>query len=94
MNVGPKMIREQESTATVEVPGDVFREAARIADQQKWPLAQAVTYLFSRGIDAQHETERAVTRAYDSFMATSSADEKARLGKELLSAIFGRDSVA
>ena len=94
MRVGSKLVRNQsESLATVEMPAALFSEAGRIASQQSWTVEQPLTYLFSRGIDARHETERTVTEAYNAFI---NAPEQSRdeLGKVLIRSIFGPASVA
>ena len=84
---------QSESFATADLPAALFNEAERIAHQQNWTVAEAVTYLVKRGIDAQHGTERAVTQAYNAFMNASEQDRE-QAGKELIRSIFGSQSVA
>jgi hypothetical protein len=85
--------RRSESFATFEIPAVLLKEAERIAQQQDWTIAEAVTYLVSRGVDAQHATERTVARAYDAFMNASDLDRE-QAGKDLLRSVFGSNSVA
>ncbi len=83
------MIGEQESTTTVEVPERMMREAKRIAQQQHWTISEAVVYLVNRGIEAQSETERTITQAYQVFM-NAPQEKKEEVGKELIQSIFGQ----
>lgn len=87
------MVLEQQPTTSVEIPQSIIEEASRIADQQHWTLREALIYLANRGISAQHETERAVTEAYNAFMNAPEENRQA-LGESLIRSIFGQSSVA
>lgn len=87
------MVREPEPSTSVELPATLVQHAKRLADQQQWNLSEAVTYLISRGIDAQQETERAVTDAYNRYMNTS-GDQRDKAGQALIQSIFGHSSGA
>lgn len=79
--------------AAIEIPTSVLENASRIAERNKWTIQQAVTFLLRRGIEAQAETERAVTCAYDAFMNATGDDEQAA-GDNLIRSIFGPSSIA
>ena len=87
------MVREQETTAMIEIPRRLFEAANRIAERNSWTIQQAVAFLLKRGIKAQAEAELAVTSAYDSFM-NAEGDEEQAAGDNLIRSIFGPSSVA
>jgi hypothetical protein len=85
--------RRSDSFASFEIPAPLLKEAERIAGQQNWTIPEAVTYLVSQGVEAQHATERTIARAYDAFMSASDLDRE-QAGKDLLRSVFGSNSVA
>lgn len=80
-------------TVEIELSGIAARLATRIAREQGWSVPEAVTYLVSRGVEAQQAREASVDSAYGAVV-TSSPETEEKAGKDLIRAVFGDDSVA
>lgn len=89
----PKMVKEREVTATLQVPEGVIEAAKLIANRNEWTVERAIAFLLKRGVEAQAESDRLLAEAYNSFI-TSAPEGRSSAGDELIRSIFGPSSVA
>ena len=57
-------------------------------------MSRALVALAERGVNAGAETKEQLKSAYDRFLAENDPARKNEAGKDLIRAIFGKDSIA
>ena len=64
-----------------------------MANERKVTISRALVTLAEKGVEAEAAGRRKLENAYEKFMAAKDTD-KNRMGKDLIQAIFGRDTIA
>lgn len=88
-NATSKSVRQ-----SVTLPAKLAADVRRIAKERHLTVSRALVVLAERGIHAEAEAKAQVESSYHKFMAASEPEQKQAAGKELLRAIFGKDSIA
>jgi hypothetical protein len=57
-------------------------------------MSQALVVLEQRGVEAEAAARKNLDATYRRFMSEADPERKVEVGKDLIRAIFGRDSVA
>jgi hypothetical protein len=79
---------------SVTIPPALAAEVRRVAKDRQMTMSNALVSLAERGIRAERDAKAAVKSAYERFMGEQDFHRKEEAGKELIRAIFGKDSIA
>jgi hypothetical protein len=87
-------VKPQSVRQSVTIPGDLAVQVRGIAKEWHLTVSRALIALAERGIRAELEAKRELRKAYRRFMGESEPAQKNAAGKDLISAIFGKDALA
>jgi len=76
------------------VPAPLAVEVRRVAKERNLTMSRAIVAMAERGIGAELEARENLKTAYRRFMKEQEPARKEEAGKNLIRAIFGKDSVA
>jgi hypothetical protein len=79
---------------SVTIPGTLVSEVRRAAKEQRVTLSRALVALAERGVRAEKEAREQLRASYRRFLAENDPARKNEAGKDLIRAIFGKDSIA
>jgi hypothetical protein len=65
-----------------------------VARKKHLTMSRALVELAQRGVEAEAEARSRLNTTYHRFMSESDPGRKDEAGKELIQAIFGKDSIA
>ena len=88
-NAKPKSVRQ-----SVTIPPALAAEVRRVANKRHITMSHALVSLAERGVQAERDAKAALKNAYETFMSEQEPRRKEQAGKELIRAIFGKDSIA
>lgn len=79
---------------SVTIPAALVPEVRRKAKERHLTMSRALVALAERGVRAEAEAKEQLKAAYDRFLAEDNPGRKNEAGKDLIRAIFGKDSIA
>lgn len=79
---------------SVTIPGALAAEVRRVAKQRHVTMSRALVDLAERGVRAEADAREQLQLAYRRFLDESEATRKNEAGRDLIRAIFGKDSIA
>lgn len=85
----PRSVRQ-----SVTIPFTLANEVRRVAKQKHVTMSRALVALAERGVRAEAEAKEQLKRSYRRFLAEDDPTRKNEAGKDLVRAIFGKDSIA
>jgi hypothetical protein len=85
---------EKSVRQSVTIPAKLADHVRRVAKERHVTMSRALVDLAERGIQAEAEAKRQLKVAYRTFIAESEPARKNEAGRDLIRAIFGKDSVA
>jgi hypothetical protein len=78
----------------VTIPAALAVEIRRVARNRHITMSNALVSLAERGIQAERDAKAALNEAYERFMGEQEPRRKEEAGKDLMRAIFGKNSIA
>ena len=69
-------------------------DVRRFAKERHVTLSRALVVLAERGVRAETEAKQQLKAAYRNFIEDSEPSRKNQAGRDLIRAIFGKDSIA
>ena len=79
---------------SVTIPAQLAVEVERVARKNHLTMSRALVVLAQRGIDAEAEARDRLKATYRRFLSEADPGRKGEAGKDLIRAIFGKDSIA
>ena len=79
---------------SVTIPAALALEVRRTAREQHLTMSRALVALAERGVRAEMEAKEQLKSSYNRFLAEEDPGRKNEAGKDLIRAIFGKDSIA
>src|SRR5688572_29966271 len=79
---------------SVTLPATLAAEVRRVAKERDLTISGALVSLAERGVQAEAEAQRNLEGAYHRFFGEKQTAVKNKAGKDLVRAIFGKDSIA
>jgi hypothetical protein len=79
---------------SVTIPASLVPEVRRAARQRHVSMSRALVALAERGVRAEAEAKEQLKSSYNRFLAENDPARKNEAGKDLIRAIFGKDSLA
>ena len=79
---------------SVTIPAALVSEVRRTASEQHVTMSRALVALAERGVRAEMEAKEQLKTSYNRFLAENDPARKNEAGKDLIRAIFGKDSIA
>lgn len=79
---------------SVTIPATLAADLRRVAKERHVTLSRALVDLAERGVRAEAEAKRQLKAAYRNFVEETEPERKNEAGRDLIRAIFGKDSVA
>ncbi|MBL8231657.1 MAG: hypothetical protein JNL98_24380 [Bryobacterales bacterium] len=79
---------------SVTIPATLVSAVRRTAREQHLTMSRALVSLAERGVRAEAEAKEQLKTSYDRFLAENDPARKNDAGKDLIRAIFGKNSIA
>src|SRR5258708_6944229 len=79
---------------SVTIPATLQADIRRVAKERHVTMSRALVDLAERGVRAEAEAKRQLKSAYRAFIAEVEPERKNAAGRDLIRAIFGKDSIA
>ena len=79
---------------SVTIPAALLPELRRAAREQHLTMSRALVVFAERGVRAELEAKEQLKSAHGRFLSESDPAAKNAAGRDLISAIFGRDAIA
>ena len=79
---------------SVTIPATLAGAVRRVAKERHLTMSRALVDLAERGVRAEAESKQQLREAYRSFIEESEPKRKNEAGRDLIRAIFGKDSIA
>ena len=79
---------------SVTIPAQLAVEVERVAKKKHLTMSRALVVLAQRGVEAEAEARDDLNATYRRFMSEADPDRKGEAGKDLIRAIFGKNSIA
>jgi hypothetical protein len=79
---------------SVTMPAALAADVRRVAKERHVTMSRALVALAERGVRAEAEAKQQLKAAYRNFVQEAEPERKNEAGRELIRAIFGKDSVA
>jgi hypothetical protein len=79
---------------SVTIPPALVVEVRRVAKERHVTMSRALVDLAERGVRAEAEAKQRLKAAYRSFVEEVEPERKNEAGRDLIRAIFGKDSIA
>ena len=79
---------------SVTIPAPLATQIRRIAKERHLTISRALVALAERGVLAESDAKQNLQAAYQRFMMEQEPARKDEAGKDLIRAIFGKDSIA
>ncbi len=76
------------------MPASLAAHVRRVAKERHLTISRALVSLAERGVRAEAEAKQQLKVAYRNFVSEAEPERKNEAGRELIRAIFGKDSVA
>jgi hypothetical protein len=78
----------------VTIPAPLATQVRRIAKERHLTISRALVVLAERGVRAESDAKQSLRAAYQRFMKELEPARKDEAGRDLIRAIFGKDSIA
>jgi hypothetical protein len=79
---------------SVTMPATLAADVRRVAKERHLTISRALVVLAERGVRAETEAAQQVKAAYRNFVGEAEPERKNEAGRDLIRAIFGKDSLA
>jgi hypothetical protein len=79
---------------SVTLPAELAAEVRRVAKERHLTISRALVILAERGVQAGAEAQQNLNTAYHRFLGENDPARKNKAGKDLVRAVFGKDSIA
>lgn len=79
---------------SVTIPASLVSEVRRVAKERHVTMSRALVALAERGAQAEAEAKEQLKASYKRFLEENEPERKNDAGKDLIRAIFGKDSIA
>jgi hypothetical protein len=79
---------------SVTIPAALASEVRRVARERDLTMSRALVALAERGVRAEAEAKEQLKTSYRRFIDENEPARKNEAGRDLIRAIFGKDSVA
>lgn len=79
---------------SVTIPVALAAKVRRVAKERHITMSRALVDLAERGVRAEAEAQQQLKTAYRTFVSEVEPERKNEAGRDLIRAIFGKDSVA
>jgi hypothetical protein len=79
---------------SVTIPAPLAVQVRRVAKERHLTISRALIALAERGIRAESDAKETLKAAYQRFMKEQEPARKDEAGRDLIQAIFGKDSIA
>ena len=76
------------------MPANLAAEVRRVAKDRHLTMSRALVALAERGVRAEAEAKQQLKAAYRNFVEEAEPERKNEAGRDLIRAIFGKDSIA
>jgi hypothetical protein len=76
------------------MPAKLAADVRRVAKERRVTMSRALVDLAERGVRAEAEAKQQLRAAYGNFIEETEPKRKNEAGRDLIRAIFGKDSVA
>jgi hypothetical protein len=94
MATGRRTTSARSVRQSVTIPATLVAEVRRTAKERHVTMSRALVALAERGVRAEAEAKEQLKASYHRFLAENDPALKNEAGKDLLRAIFGKDSIA
>ena len=79
---------------SVSIPAPLATEVRRVAKERRLTISRALVTLAERGVRAEQDAKENLKTAYPTFLREKEPLKKEQAGRDLIRAIFGKDSIA
>ncbi len=79
---------------SVTIPATLAADVRRVAKERHVTMSRALVVLAERGVRAEAEAKQQLKTAYRNFVEEAEPGRKNEAGRDLIRAIFGKDSIA
>jgi hypothetical protein len=79
---------------SVTIPASLAADVRRVAKERHVTMSRALVDLAERGVRAEREAKQQLKAAYRSFVEEVEPERKNEAGRDLIRAIFGKNSIA
>ena len=91
---GQRAQRTAAIRQSVILPAPLAVAVRRVAKERHLTVSRALVSLVARGVRADMSEKESLEAAYDRFMNEKTPVKKDNAGKDLIRAVFGKDSIA
>jgi hypothetical protein len=85
----PRSVRQ-----SVTIPATLAADVRRVAKERHVTMSRALVVLAERGVRAEREAKEQLKTAYRNFIEEAEPERKNEAGRDLIRAIFGKNSIA
>ena len=79
---------------SVTLPASLAAHVRRVAKEKQLTMSRALVVLAERGVRAEIEAKQQLEASYRRFLSEQNPTAKNEAGRDLIRAIFGKDSLA
>src|SRR5260370_34109309 len=79
---------------SVSIPAPLAAEVRRVAKERRLTISRALVTLAERGVQAEQDAKENLKTAYRTFLKDKEPLKKEQAGRDLIRAVFGKDSIA
>src|SRR5712691_2940130 len=79
---------------SVTIPATLAADVRRVAKERHVTMSRALVDLAERGVRAEREARQQLKNAYRNFTEETEPERKNEAGRDLIRAIFGKNSIA
>jgi hypothetical protein len=79
---------------SVTIPAELAADVRRVARERHLTMSRALVVLAERGVRAEREAKQQLKSACRNFIEAAEPEGKNAAGRNLIRAIFGKDSIA
>jgi hypothetical protein len=94
MRTKSKAVSARSVRQSVTIPATLAAAVRRVAKERHVTMSRALVDLAERGVRAEAEAKQQLKTAYRNFVEEGEPERKNEDGRDLIRAIFGKDSVA
>jgi hypothetical protein len=94
MAVRQKAASAKSIRQSVTIPAALAADVRRVAKERHVTMSRALVDLAERGVRAEAEAKQQLKAAYRNFVEEAVPERKNEAGRDLIRAVFGKDSLA
>ena len=79
---------------SVTIPATLAADVRRVAKERHVTMSRALVDLAARGVRAEAEAKQQLKAAYRNFVEEAEPERKNAAGRDLIRAVFGKNSIA